>query len=271
MGSPTPAAAAIRAATRRWSHTRVARSVAYRLGELLADPPRVLIGETPTGSKIALLSSDHQHRGIFFHGQYDPGLTRLLQRRVEPGMVLFDVGANVGYFTLIARDLGAQVHAFEPNPRVRSLLTRTLQLDGSNVVLEPLAVSDRTGTLPLYLSDGANTGKTSLERTTDSAVEVGLVTLDSYVAETGVVPDLVKIDVEGHQGAVLAGAERTMTDHMPTLIIETKDEAMIHRVESFGYQPFRIEPDGTLSPVTALSETRGWEDLYFTPTRPRAR
>jgi len=222
-----------------------------------------LVGDMPTGSRIALLSTDHQHRHIFFHAQHEPEVTALFERLVNRSAVVFDVGANVGYFSLLARDLGASVHSFEPNPFVRALLERSARLDDERLTILPYAVSDTLGTVPLYLSDLRNTGMTSLVRQSAESVIVPLVTLDEYVTSSGVIPELVKIDVEGHEGAVLRGAEMLLCEYRPTLVVETTQKATVDWLSERGYMPQTIRSDGKLDPFARLAGD-DWENLCFT-------
>src|ERR1700733_2694763 len=91
----------------------------YVIGERLGD--RVLIGRTLGESEIALSMRDHQHRRIYFYGDYEPEIDRVFRSLVVPGATVFDVGANAGYFAVRASELGATAHAFEPNPHMLAL------------------------------------------------------------------------------------------------------------------------------------------------------
>ena len=221
-----PAAAAL---ARRWSDNRLVAKVVYRLGEALGD--RVLLGKTLGGSVMALSMRDYQHRRIYFYGEYEPATTALFRRLVIPGSTVFDVGANVGYFSMLSCELGAAaVRAFEPNPSVRRLLVRSASLQSSDIEIVPAACSDHEGTMPLYLSDPRNTGASSLKRSTESSVDVDLITLDGYARRTNTRPDLIKIDVEAHELEVLVGARSLLETARPTVIAEiaeTKREDVI--------------------------------------------
>jgi FkbM family methyltransferase len=198
--------------------TRRLKRGAYRIGEALGD--RVLVGRTPGGSPMALSMRDHQHRSIYFYGDYEPEITELFQRLVTPGSTVYDVGANAGYFALLSGELGASVHAFEPNPAVRALLSRSVELGRGDITVVPCAVSGHAGKLPLYVSGPGNTGRSGLMVERGTAVEVDVVTLDDYSERTGTRPQLVKIDVEGAEVGVLEGMGRLLADVKPTLIVE---------------------------------------------------
>lgn len=176
-------------------------------------------------------------------GSPEPEL-RLLPALARGGLFL-DVGANMGGWCGPASRVFAEVHAFEPIPPLAAALRGAVP---ANVTVHELALSDHEGSgrfaVPIY--DGrAVTTRASLERDAntgfdDEAVhEVRLARLDTL---TLVDVDAMKIDVEGHEAAVLAGAHETIERERPTLIVEIEErhhpgqsEAIIQSVVSRGY------------------------------------
>ncbi len=144
---------------------------------------------------------------------YEPETTRLVLSALEMGQTFVDVGAHVGYYTLLAaRAVGStgRVYAFEPAPDNLSLLSRNIQVNGcdGNVTLVPKAVSDKSGHRPLFLSEedsGTNSIFPSpLVRT--ASVDVETTTLDAYFEQEGWPPiHLMKMDIEGGEKAALEG------------------------------------------------------------------
>jgi len=145
-------------------------------------------------------------------GVFEEGTTRLFQRLVKPGMLVIDIGAHVGYYTLLAaKQVGptGKVYAFEPDPDNHATLLKNIELNGySNIVAVRKAVSDRLGHAQLYLSATVS-GNNSMyhhglaER---GSVSVETTTVDSMLEELEWPHvDLVKIDVEGAEVAVLEG------------------------------------------------------------------
>jgi FkbM family methyltransferase len=253
--------------TRRGWNFRIVRSGAYLLGEQLGNRHRVVIGRLPGGSPIALALEDHQHREIYFHGEYEPELTNLFATLVGPGSVVYDVGANAGYFTLLCRDLGAQVHSFEPNPALRRLLNRSLSLRPGGATVIPTACSDRAGMKKLFLSDSGNTGMSGFSHRGGPSVDVPILTLDDYSDRSGSKPDVVKIDVEGHEREVLKGAEAVLLESRPTVIVETNHPDIFETMDRRGYAAHNVQADGTLRPHTgtlALNQ-KGFENVCFLP------
>ena len=261
--APTLAALA-----RRRSHSRLVKKAAYRLAEMLGDS--VLVGRTPGGSRMALSMRDHQHRHIYFYGDYEPATTALIRRLVVPGFTVFDVGANAGYFSLLCCELDAgAVHCFEPNPTVCRLLSRSASAQSSNIEVVGAACSDHEGTMPLYLSDPGNTGLSSLNRITENPVDVDVITLDGYARRSGIRPDFIKIDVEGHEREVLVGAQWLLETARPVVIAEIAEASrddLVELMEGYGYVPRRILADGSTG-VHGSKLTPGEpENICFMPS-----
>ena len=150
--------------------------------------------------------------------------TEWFLRSLRPGDVVVDVGANIGYYTLLAAQKvgeSGKVFAFEPDPSNFSLLQDNVKLNGfSNVVLERKAVSDAPGVLRLYTSE-SNTGDHRIfnpEGEERSFEEVPAVTLDGYFEGREESVDFVKIDTQGAEGKILAGMPR-LVGRSPDLVI----------------------------------------------------
>jgi len=162
--------------------------------------------------------------GPFLLGSYEEGTSRLFEQLLEPGMVVVDVGAHVGYYTLLAaRRVGpnGKVYAFEPHPRNFALLKRNCELNGfRNVIALPMAVSSHSGYSRLYLSHRARTGLHSLypnRYASHRTVVVESTTLDGFFEKQGWPRlDLLKMDIEGAELAALEGSKQLL-QRMPTL------------------------------------------------------
>jgi FkbM family methyltransferase len=159
---------------------------------------------------------------------YEPRLTEFLKQVLSPGMTVVDGGANVGYFTLLAARLvgdSGRVYAFEPEPRNFGFLQRSVERNGvENVVLTQGALSDRSGLETLFL-DRSNFGEPSFRESnvTDpaGAVEVRTVTLDEFFAgQPESQLDLIKLDTQGAEGLVLAGAEAVLAQRALCIVME---------------------------------------------------
>ena len=155
--------------------------------------------------------------------------------RIAPGMVL-DVGANTGLYALAAAavDRSVQVIAFEPLETVRALLQRNVELNpelAPRITIEPVGLSNETGSFSFYetINDrGYVSTSSSLERQHVQAVGgehvervIHTVTLDSFAQklDRGIV-SFMKIDVEGHEHAVVSGGRRFLATHRPIFTLE---------------------------------------------------
>lgn len=229
-------------------------------------------------------------------GVWEASETAAFLTHLRKGMAVFDVGANIGYYTLLAaRAVGpsGRVWAFEPEPHNFALLTRNAAESGfTNVRLVNAAVSDRAGVLRLHLDD-ANFGAHSLEagsvRTSSGrSVEVETVSLDRYAdealsCEAGV---LVKVDVQGAEALVVAGAQRLFELPNVTVFLEIWPEALaraqadaadlLAALEGLGFRFEDVEaPESTRRPLrpaeileTCRTRTQNWMNLLLTKAGP---
>jgi FkbM family methyltransferase len=183
-----------------------------------------------------------------------------LAEHLRAGDILFDIGANVGFFSVIgARLLGpsGSVYAFEPVPSNARCIRRNAALnDLANIEVVARAVSDRTGSAELMLasySGGAalTTAGRPPDATTSISVEVA--SIDDLVATAAVQPpSVVKIDVEGAELEVLRGMAVTLREHRPVLICEIDDATpagyeskymeCIEFIQSFAYDVKDLAP-----------------------------
>lgn len=154
-------------------------------------------------------------------GDYEPVTTKLIESMLTDGMTFIDIGAHVGLFALPASlwvgDRG-RVVAFEPHPDNYSLLVRNAESNGIEIELVNAAVSDQSGNVQLHAS-AFNSGDHQLFHSGKrKAFTVACVTLDEFL-ETGTRVDMVKIDVQGAEAAVLRGMERILTENDAVTLI----------------------------------------------------
>ncbi len=169
------------------------------------------------GHKMYL--ADHRSPSISFasdllRGEYEQETKHLLERLIQEGMVVLDVGAHVGCYTLLAaRCVGLQgrVYAFEPEPDNYAILQKNIALNRyKNIVAIRKAVSDRTGTVKLFISRQGNDRHSIFDNPSsivpEASREVATLCLDDYLAAEGWPHvDLVKMDIEGAEPLALEG------------------------------------------------------------------
>jgi FkbM family methyltransferase len=161
---------------------------------------------------------------------YEPAVFDYLKHQVQPGMVVLDVGAHVGLFTvLLARWVGpsGRIFAFEPAEGTCEALKGHLALNhvANRVCVCPLAVSDREGTALLYTiancpenTLSATHGRLPEEHTRENLVTV--TTIDAFCASQSLVPNIIKIDIEGFELHALRGTRQTLARRRPIVVTE---------------------------------------------------
>ena len=168
-------------------------------------------------------------------GQYEEATTRLLKELLSPGMFFMDIGAHVGYFSLLAaREVGARgkVVSFEPDPSNFSLLVKNAELNGyGELAAFNVAISNRAGEVTLFLS-GLDNGRHSTYRQDlplRGNIPVQATTVDTFLEQQGWPEvDLVKIDVEGAEGDVLDGMSHFLKQrHAFGLIVELNPPLLV--------------------------------------------
>jgi FkbM family methyltransferase len=178
------------------------------------DLDRAATVETEWGPLFIDASDEVIRPAIDKHGVWEPGETALLLGWLAPGMTFVDIGAHVGYYTVLAArgvSPGGLVFAFEPSPRNYELLLANVWRNGlTNVVCYPWAVSDHMGFLDLFL-DERNTGDNRLfQGDRGPGVRVRAVALDALPSIRPPI-DVVKIDVQGAEEAVVAGMKHLLS------------------------------------------------------------
>jgi FkbM family methyltransferase len=235
-----------------------------------------------TGRSMRVVLPEIVGTELLRSGYIEPDVSRVLLERLRPGMVFFDVGAQYGYHALVAADVvqpGGTVVAFEPSRSSFRLLVRNVA-SMSGVIVENLAVGSTTGHVELHDFGLRNSALNTVHATarvpprerrrlrTDS-YSVASTTLDAYVKRTGLVPDIVKIDVEGAELEVLRGMIDVLCLGAPLLSIETGDYSemdspktavSIDYLENLGYRC--LEHRGSLRPHRR-QRFYGYGNLFF--------
>lgn len=198
-----------------------------------------------------------------------------VSRFIRPGMVVVDVGANAGLYTVIAAKRAAasgRVVAFEPSPRELEQLRTHLRLNRcANVTIEEVALGEAAGQGELLVIEGHETGCNSFHLADGDAVHarpvaVPIRTLDSYY-ERGDLPqvDFIKMDIEGAELSALRGAAAVFRDLRPVLLCEIVEErtapwgyrgqAIVDLVAGWDYTWFGVGRGGSLEPVPSRQTT----------------
>jgi FkbM family methyltransferase len=220
------------------------------------------VATTIFGSKLEGDTRDILQQYVYYFGVWEPHLTKWIARRIRRGDIFVDVGANVGYFTLLAATLVGQsgtVVAVEPSPRLFAMLRKgILRNRVKNVRALNLAVLDHSGTVPLYRGTEHHSGLTTTraERGLDLECEVEAAPLMAILLPEELEnARLVKIDVEGAEWAVISGMEPLLRAGRPDLeiVVEIDPELLAHQrrrpedllqlFAEHGFHAYRVEND----------------------------
>ncbi len=210
-------------------------------------------------------------RHIAKYGAHEPDITRWITERLatsRPGLFV-DAGANIGWHALhAARSPKVEtVVAFEPDPFNAWLLDRNLSANHiDKAVVVAAALGDRRGTLKLHRYKASNFGRHSaIAGDAHGSATVPLVDLDGALRDLGLSERpvcVLKIDVEGYEPAVIAGASRTLgltdavvLEYSPALSRRggLSVEDMLARLKGSGFSPFSLAPDGSLAPLDVIA------------------
>ena len=171
-------------------------------------------------------------RGHYYERNVTHWIERLLSLASEP--VLYDVGANYGYYTLLAAPTASHVYSFEPvDTTVRQLRENVSRnaLDGK-VTVFPIGLSDHDGTVEINIYNSSGNNSQFTVTSSDSSVRIvrtepiQLVALDGLVDREGLsLPTVVKMDIEGAELFALRGARSTLAASMPAIVMEFDDSS----------------------------------------------
>jgi FkbM family methyltransferase len=197
------------------------------------------------GTKWIVGSGNHG----YWLGSYEAEKVKAFTRALQNKRVVYDIGANVGYYSMIASALlgtAGHVIAFEPDVRNICFFHRHLSLnDISNVEVVDAAVSDKSGTAVFCQEFGRSMGRLSDE----GGVTVRTLALDDFIGESHApVPDVLKIDVEGAEMRVLRGAERTLSELQPLIFLATHSAILQQECRAFlSSLGYTLDPLGSTS------------------------
>lgn len=213
--------------------------------------------EIPEGF-IALNKKDPVVSGSVALGVYEKSESALFRKKVKNGMVVIDVGANIGYFTVISAQLVGpfgRVISFEPEPENFSFLKETVALNKfSNIEIYDLALSDKVGKGTLFLSK-TNKGDHRMfdPGNASESIDISMTTLDDFLMQKGIQKvDFIKMDIQGAEALALDGMKNTMAHNKRiSLIIEfcphdllmskTEPLSLLNKLKGLGFKIFEIK------------------------------
>jgi len=191
--------------------------------------------------------------------------TEIMKRIVKKGDIILDIGANIGYYTILEADLvGAKgrVYAVEPVPKNIGLLKKNIELNNcQNIKVFPIGAGAKEGRVKIYLSESCNLS--SMNKNTKGIIDeirVPIITLDKFLINKPF-PNLIRMDIEGYEYQVLKGMAKILKRGEPLkLLIEfhfhkLKKEQSIWMLEKLKKNGFSIK--------AAIREPRGMKGHPF--------
>ena len=224
-------------------------------------------------------------------GRWETAYTTLFTRLVKPGDTVLDLGANHGVYALLAAQIvgpTGQVDAFEPNPRLAKLVDLSLRLNGFGgwARVHAVGASEEAGTARLVFNDNfSGGGAVALAGSAEGGrpgVDCRLVVLDEMFADPAYRPDVIKMDVEGHEGRALRGMRR-MLERAPgvRIMMEFVPEMMARSgvpasevaamLGGLGLRPWMIGDDGALAGTdwdALLAQASGIQNILVARDEP---
>ena len=251
--------------------------VLVRLGLSVKRKARLVWGE-----QMTVIYPEVVSLGIARYGFFSEGLTSFILKHLKPGMTFLDVGAHLGYFTLLgARLVGdtGQVHSFEPTPTTFEYLRLNAE-SKSNINLNQLAITSHPGIVTLYTYIPRFSGINSIHylnfpksmRSDESTVRIPSTSIDEYVGQHSLNPHFVKIDTDGAEYEILQGMEATLNRCKPVLSVEVGDRNfegipssrdLVSFLLEKGYQAYEFLEGSIVK--HELRDRYGHTDIFFLP------
>jgi FkbM family methyltransferase len=169
-------------------------------------------------------------RDLAIYGTREKLEVEILKTELEQGWTVLDIGANIGYYSLLEASLvgdKGKIYALEPEPRNLKLLAKNIELNNYSNIVEtyPLAVSDKSGLSKLYLSEFSNL-HTMIKSNEDTIsehkseelrfIEVKTVKVDDFLKDKGSI-NFIRMDIEGYECEAIDGIVKTLDDAPPPI------------------------------------------------------
>ena len=221
---------------------------------------------------------------ISYHGWYEGGTTRLFERLLKPGMRFVDVGANIGWFSLLAARLignNGVVYAFEPEVSCVNLLKKSVQANHfENLRIEQLCVSNSVGSVVLHVAVASHGGNSTTRPSKSQSYQFSrpqaCTSLDVYFEESRRSISLLKVDVEGAEPEVLEGAQRLISSQLvDRIIMEWNPDSWNDKKDLLNslFQEYRVYavantiPFPLLKPISKEQTDSGAEGVLYLKAR----
>lgn len=199
-----------------------------KLGKCMSLPLQDFTFKIANGCAYAGHTRNHTDKKVYQYGAHEAATIRLIRRllKQKQDSVYMDVGVNTGFHLIATSDCWARAYAFEPNPNLFSVLDKQISNNQlhDRVCLYHAGLSDQEATLFFELPGAQNQGEGKfVSHQTDQQLPVHHA--GALCARDGIIPDVIKIDVEGHEENVLTGLSDLLRSHQPAVIFEYNDHS----------------------------------------------
>jgi FkbM family methyltransferase len=215
------------------------------------------------GMFMLLTPSEHIQQQLFWYGYYEEPVALLLEHITEPNSIVLDIGANVGYFTLIAAKKAktGKIFSFEPVSELCEQLRKNIEENKlNNVEINRLAVGEHNQDAVIFLSGSDNQGMSSLrppENFAGISQPIRTIRIDNWAIENNIKKiDVIKLDIEGSELSALKGMDQTLNKLKPMIIVELNPDTLgyfdllpsdvLVYLRNKNYIPFEINERGSL-------------------------
>ena len=270
----------VSAYTRQFSFPRRGLKYFLRLAKWLNIADKTYTKKLPGNFYMLLNPTEHIQQQLFWYGYYEKELADLIGKMLKPGDVFLDIGANIGYFSLLAasKDPTCKVIAFEPAKDIFGKLKENITINHfKNIITVNTAVGEKSEEKVLFLSRSDNLGMSSFrqpENFSGETEKVKVVSIDDWIKIAGLHKiDLIKIDVEGSEMTVLKGMMEVLGRCKPSLVMEINPETLamfdlkaadiINVMAELKFEGFEISKDSNLvNPNTEVKQTKNFVFIH---------
>ncbi|MBN1464394.1 FkbM family methyltransferase [candidate division KSB1 bacterium] len=239
------------------------------------------------GDQFILMTTNQTNyltKKVFWGGieDYEYPTVSVFLELIQDMNCFMDIGANIGYYSLMAARLNPRitVHAFEPLPSAFLFLQKNIELNQlNNITAYRLALSDRAGEAEFFATKMAKamylehhiSGTSNLARAKDSfseAIKVNTQTLDSFVKDYSIrAVDLLKLDTEGTENLILNGGRELIAEKKPIIISEILPGKIENELDEFyrenNYLYYAAKPEGLIAVDSLSGYSNAKEDFFF--------
>ena len=267
---------------------RLGHAIPKKIQRRIADYPGVLLFferlsqggqveiKTPEGHSLVI--NQLFHSSIIETGDlsgYEPEIRKSILKLTKPGMVAYDIGANIGIFSFLFSSIVGNdgiVYAFEPEKNNYICFQKSLELNKcKNIHFDKRAIGNTKGVGQFDRRGGAFSGRlvgeSATYNPTNNIQQIDIINIDQLVKNEGFrLPDIMKIDVEGNEAMVLEGMKNVLSEHNPIIICELHthlgepSEYVLNMLSEFGY---------SFSSTTAVLENKSGAENQADMSRER--